>query len=236
MRQDEPMKSGASLGPGLTMSVLAFTSGFVDTLSFVALFGLFAAHITGNFVLMSTSLAEFRHGLWIKLFAVPVFILSAAATRLFIIRRERSSQDAAAHVMIGQALLLATFMAVGMASSPLSDHETPGVIVTGLIAAAAMAVQNTAARTFLIGLPPTTVMTGNLIQVIVDVIDLMHRHGNLELKRARLSRVAPMLLSFIAGTVLGALGYITVGFLCLIVPIVMIGVLAILIRPHTVPV
>ena len=33
------------------MSALGFISGFVDTLGFIALFNLFAAHITGNVVL-----------------------------------------------------------------------------------------------------------------------------------------------------------------------------------------
>lgn len=229
------MRKDLSFGPVPTMSVLAFTSGFVDTLSFVALFGLFAAHVTGNFVMMATSLAEFRHGLWIKLLAVPVFVLAAVATRFFIIRRERYSLQAAAHVMMAQAVLLAVFMVIATASSPFEHHETPGVIATGLLAAAAMAVQNTAARTFLSGLPPTTVMTGNLIQVIVDWVDLMHGHGRLDAKRTRLKRLVPMLLSFIAGTLLGAVGYLTVGFLSLVLPIVMVAVLSIMVRPHTVP-
>jgi uncharacterized membrane protein YoaK (UPF0700 family) len=31
---------------------LAFVAGFLDTCGFVALFGLFSAHVTGNFVLL----------------------------------------------------------------------------------------------------------------------------------------------------------------------------------------
>jgi uncharacterized membrane protein YoaK (UPF0700 family) len=229
-------RKDVSLGPVPTMSLLAFVSGFVDTLSFVGLFGLFAAHVTGNFVMMATSIAEFRYGLWIKLLAIPMFILAAVATRLFIIRRERHALQAAAQVMATQALLLTAFMVVALVSSPFRHHETAGVIATGLLAAAAMAVQNTAARTFLTGLPPTTVMTGNLIQVIVDTVDVWQGHGPVDTKRARLHKLLPMLLSFILGTVLGAAGYLAVGFWSLLLPIVVITGLSVSVRPHTVPV
>jgi len=223
------------LGPVPTMSVLAFTSGFVDTLSFIALFGLFAAHITGNFVLIATSIADFQEGLWIKLLAVPIFVLAAVLTRLYIIRRERHERDAAAHVMFGQAALLAAFMIVAVYHSPFDDHEDFGAFLTAMLASTAMAIQNTAARTFLVGLPPTTVMTGNLIQVIVDLVDIAHRHGNLEAKRARLAKLGPMLLWFIVGTLLGAVGYVTIGFWSLIMPIAVVTGLALRVRPHTVP-
>jgi uncharacterized membrane protein YoaK (UPF0700 family) len=229
------MTKDTSLGPVPTMSLLAFTSGFVDTLSFIALFGLFAAHVTGNFVLIATSIAEFRHGLWMKLLAVPVFVLAAVLTRLYIIRRERHELDAATHVMFGQAALLSVFMAVAVWHHPFKHHEDFGAILTALLAASAMAIQNTAARTFLAGLPPTTVMTGNMIQVIVDMVDIAHGHGHLEAKRARLKRLGPMLLAFIAGTMMGAVGYITVGFYSLLVPIVTVAGLAMRVRPHTVP-
>jgi uncharacterized membrane protein YoaK (UPF0700 family) len=229
------MTKHTSLGPVPTMSLLAFTSGFVDTLSFVALFGLFAAHITGNFVLIATSLAEFRHGLWIKLLVVPIFVFAAVLTRIYIIRRERHERDAAAHVMFGQVALLAAFMIVAVYHSPFDHHEDPGAFLTAFMAASAMAVQNTAARTFLSGLPPTTVMTGNLIQVIVDTVDIAHGHGHLEAKRARMAKLGPMLLSFIVGTMLGAVGYVTVGFYSLIIPIVTVAGLALRIRSHAVP-
>jgi uncharacterized membrane protein YoaK (UPF0700 family) len=229
------MTKDTPFGPVPTMSLLAFTSGFVDTLSFVALFGLFAAHVTGNFVLIATSIAEFRHGLWIKLIAIPVFLLAAVLTRLYIIRRERHALDAASHVMLAQAGLLAVFMAVAVYHTPFKHHEDFGAILTGLLAASAMAVQNTAARTFLSGLPPTTVMTGNMIQVIVDLVDIAHGHGPLDVKRARLAKLGPMLLAFIAGTMLGAVGYVTAGFYALILPIVAVAGLAMRVRPHTVP-
>src|SRR5476649_1091011 len=215
------------IGPAGTAVLLAYISGFVDTLSFIALFGLFAAHVTGNFVLIATSLMDMHHGLWMKLLAVPVFIAAAVVTRMFIIRRERHRRNAARHVLIVQALLLTAFMGTALASGPLVRGDQPLALLTGLLAAAAMAIQNTAARTFLSNLPPTTVMTGNLMQVIIDTVDLKLGHGPLDAKRARLAKLAPMLVAFVAGTLCGAIGYTTLGFLSLIVPILAIGALAI---------
>src|SRR6185312_17476771 len=136
------------------MSALGFISGFVDTLGFIALYGLFAAHITGNVVLLASAVVvDHRYGVAIKLLAIPTFIVAAIVTRFFIIRRERRALDATAHVLIAEAVLLAAFMAMALASAPFKSQESPAAIATGLLAATAMAVQNTAARTFMNGLP-----------------------------------------------------------------------------------
>ena len=229
------MQKRNTLGPRATMSALGFISGFVDTLGFIALFNLFAAHITGNVVLIAASLVDQRYGLAIKLLAVPTFIVAAIVTRFYIIRRERRVLDATAHVLIAEAVLLAAFMAMALASAPFKSQESPAAIATGLLAATAMAVQNTAARTFMNGLPPTTVMTGNLMQIIVDVVDVLHRHGKLEPKLDRLSRLVPLTLAFSAGAIGGAVGYVTIGFLALIAPILVALTLGLLGKPHPVP-
>ena len=37
---------------------LGFLAGYADTLGFLALFGLFTAHVTGNFILIGAALAD----------------------------------------------------------------------------------------------------------------------------------------------------------------------------------
>ncbi len=61
--------------------VLSFLAGYVDTVGFIALFGLFTAHVTGNFVLIGSELANHSHGILIKLLAFPAFILAVAPAR-----------------------------------------------------------------------------------------------------------------------------------------------------------
>jgi len=45
-------------GPLVIGTGLVFSAGFVDTVAFIALFGLFTAHVTGNFVLIGSELAH----------------------------------------------------------------------------------------------------------------------------------------------------------------------------------
>eukprot|EP01042_Synura_sphagnicola_P010850 gene10850-13895_t len=73
-------------------AAMSFLAGYVDTLGFVALFGLFTAHVTGNFVLIGSELAHPSHGVLIKFVAFPAFILSVAFTRMAVVWLERAGQ------------------------------------------------------------------------------------------------------------------------------------------------
>jgi len=63
-------------------TILAAVAGFVDTLSFVALFGLFTAHVTGNFVLIGAGIAGFGQGVVLKLSVFPAFVCGVVAASL----------------------------------------------------------------------------------------------------------------------------------------------------------
>ncbi len=61
--------------------VLSFNAGFVDTAGFLALQGLFTAHVTGNFVTLGAALALGTSGVIAKLLALPVFCAVVIAAR-----------------------------------------------------------------------------------------------------------------------------------------------------------
>lgn len=205
--------------------LFAFTAGFVDTTGFIALFGLFTAHVTGNFVLIGATLADYNPGLISKFLALPVFMLTVAAARVYVLRREARAADASGGLLMAQLLFLCLFMAAGLAASPFGSADAPVTILVGQCGVVAMAIQNAASRTAFAHLSPTTVMTGNVTLIVIDTVDLIGPRGDRRAAKARLKKMLPPVITFALGAMAGALGYIAFGFWCLLAPIA--GVLAI---------
>jgi len=68
--------------------VLGFAAGYVDGCTFVTLFGLFVAQVTGSFVIAGAILVVREYGALIKVLAIPVFLLGGAvATALVSVAR-----------------------------------------------------------------------------------------------------------------------------------------------------
>jgi uncharacterized membrane protein YoaK (UPF0700 family) len=197
----------------------AFTAGFVDTVGFVALFGLFTAHVTGNFVLIGASIAEFHGGIVAKLIALPVFFIVVALTHLYVTHRQRRDRNPVAALTLFEALFLASFMAAGLAASPFANSDSPAAIATGMLAVTAMAIQNAGARSVFATLSPTTVMTGNVTQIVIDAVDLMATPAKATEARTRLKKMLPPVLAFASGALAGGLGYVHVGFWSLLLPL-----------------
>src|ERR1700743_2281671 len=71
----------APLHPALPL-VLSLNAGFVATAGFLALQGLFTAHVTGNFVTFGASMVLGTSGALAKLLALPVFCMMVILVRL----------------------------------------------------------------------------------------------------------------------------------------------------------
>jgi uncharacterized membrane protein YoaK (UPF0700 family) len=213
----------AEFPSGLTVStLLAFAAGFVDTCGFIMLFGLFTSHVTGNFVLIGASLAESRPGLYAKLLAFPAFMVVVAITRLYLLHCERRQRDATRPLLVAQMTFLALFLATGVIASPIRDADAPFVILIGIFGVAAMAIQNAASRTIFAAQAPTTIMTGNTTQVVMDLVELSLRPDATQAK-ARLHKMVPPVIAFAAGAVASGLSVAWVGFWSLLCPLLAIA-------------
>jgi uncharacterized membrane protein YoaK (UPF0700 family) len=93
-----------------------------------------------------------------------------------------------------------------------------------------MAVQNAGSRLILANHGPTTMMTGNTTQAVIDLVDFLRGlpEENLQATK-RLKLLVPAILAFTAGALLGALAYVTFSFWCLIVPIVALLAVAVMV-------
>jgi len=218
-RGTTPLSSNASA------TLLAAVGGYVDTIGFVALFGLFTAHVTGNFVLIGAELARPGHGVLLKLLAFPAFILAVAASRLIALWCERHDRPAVRVILGLQALLLLAFMLAGFYGHPMRGSEHPLAIAAGLLGAAAMGLQNGAGRLLLSKLTPHTVMTGNVTQLVLDVTDLLLGHGGADV-RARVHKMLWPILAFGTGAILGALAFVHLGWVALLPALLAVAFLA----------
>ena len=215
--------------PRILPVALAFTAGFVDTLGFVALFSFFTAHVTGNFVVLGSALTLPLHGLIAKALALPIFIIAVAAVRLYGRSLDRRNVAVAPRLLAMEAIFLAIFATLGQLATPIVDGDAPMAIVTALSGVIAMGIQNAASRTVFASLSPTTVMTGNVTQLVIDTVDLVAGvpAGDGPALRARITRFWPPVVAFAAGAAGGAPGYKSGGFLSLLLPTGIVLALAI---------
>lgn len=205
--------------------LLSFVAGYVDTVGFVALFGLFTAHVTGNFVLIGASLVlAHKGGIIAKLAALPVFVLAVAATTTFVGVCKRDGKPPLSGVLFGQMVFLGGFAAVGIAASPVTNPDEPLAILAGLLGVGAMGIQNTASRLLMSDLPPTTVMTGGVTQFSIDAMRFLRGDTTSDAaeSRRRLVTLAVPVAAFAMGAIAGALIYTGAGFLALLVPILVL--------------
>ncbi|MEW6392646.1 MAG: YoaK family protein [Pseudomonadota bacterium] len=212
---------------GVTGMSMAFVGGYVDVIGFVLLFGLFVAHATGNIVMLGVGLAGDASGLASKLLALPVFIGTAAAAYALIRWRNAKGQPCEVLVLALQAVLLLVFMLLTARALPAADANAPGVMLAGLVGVVAMAVQNVAARVAFAHLAPTTMMTGNVTQIAIDIVDLAVTRGRPdEALRVRIRKTWPPVLAFALGAMGGALGVLFAGPWSLALGVVVVAVLA----------
>ena len=192
----------------ITSMILSFVAGYADTSTFVGADGLFSAHVTGNFVMFAYDIVTNQTaGSWAKLIAFPVFILAVFVSTL-IISQINDDKRAVKRLMIIEGFLLiiagltAWFYRYENTASGLKEFIPMFVVF-------ALGLQNASGRYFAKEvLAPTTVMTGNVTQFVIDLTGYL-KNEDPEKHRLKLKIIGAMyvILSFLAGCTIG--GFIT---------------------------
>ena len=211
-------------------ALLSFVAGYVDSIFFLGLFGIFVAQMTGSFVLVGTQFVTPESGLTIKLLGIPVFFLAGAlATAVAVAIGERGGSALAWVMGLECALLSALALTAVLLLVDATTIDAPGVEAAALLGLAAMGVQSAMVRLQMSGVASTNVMTTNTTQLAIDctlvLLEARHRgFGTVRTPavlaaRERLSGTLPIAAGFVLGTCCGAVGYAIAHFATLLVPL-----------------
>jgi uncharacterized membrane protein YoaK (UPF0700 family) len=197
-------------------SVLSFTAGYADASGFLALKGLFTAHVTGNFVTLGASLVFGTSGALTKALALPMFCIVVLLSRLLAFRLKALRWPVFRSLVRLQVLLLIACAGLATWLGPFDDPDGWPALVMGMTLVAAMALQNATYRTHLAHTPPSTIMTGTTTQLMLDLAEMLHglRPEIAAGTRARFKRLAMSVVVFAAGCGLAALLYAEVNKWC----------------------
>jgi uncharacterized membrane protein YoaK (UPF0700 family) len=204
----------------LLPTILSVMAGYVDTAGFLALHGLFTAHVTGNFVTIGSSLVSGTSGVIAKLLALPVFCLFVIGARLMRYGLMARGLPVVRSLLAIMLALFVIAMILSLQYGPFPGVDSWSSTLTGMILVGAMAIQNAVHKVHLGSAPPSTLMTGTTTQMMLDVADRICGVPD-EQKEAldtRLKRMGLAVLAFAAGCAGGALCYAFGGMWCFAVP------------------
>lgn len=193
---------------------LAFTlgtvAGFVDGVGFLALFGLFITHMSGNSTHVGVGVGT---GVWGDAIAygypIVVFVIAVAAGAVLVetlVRREVRSSLAA---LLGiEAVLLVALQLLGAWLDPNDDlvrNTAPFFVLAG-VAVTAMGLQSATLRRVGGVTVHTTFITGMLTSVGVELATLARAGRGDERRQAhrRLRLVGGVWLAYLSGAIAGA--------------------------------
>jgi len=231
-REDPPV-------PLLVPVLLSLVAGYLDSYTYLSLFGLFAAQVTGSFVIAGAEFVTSDFGIAGKLIAIAAFVAAAALTAALIIAAREARYAALPWMLALETLLLAGFAALMLFGPAVRDARDWHGILAGVFAAMAMGAQSVLVRMLMKDIPQTNVMTGNMTQLGIAVTELIaarrrfdhSRHGEGAMRefdhaRDRLITVSAIAPGFLAGAAAGAVAFATIGLHGALAPVAIIGALA----------
>jgi len=157
----------------LRMALLSGVAGYADAAGCVALAGLFPAHITGEVVATVARVsapfdAHQRARVAVVITFVLAVVVGALVSRAF---RQRGRSPLAA--LLGA--MAVSLLAFALSDWLFSPNTSARLTWQGVTVVTAMALQNVVMRRALTSSCPTTVMTGNLTQFTVELVELCFR-------------------------------------------------------------
>jgi len=202
-------------------TLLTLNGGYVDTVGFLALQGLFTAHVTGNFVTLGATVATGSAGALPKLLALPVFCVFVLLVRLISFGFQNRGWPVLRFLLVSKFALLAAAALFSIHHGLFTDANSISSLIMGMTLVAAMAIQNALHRVHLPKSPPSTLMTGTTTQVMLDIGEIIASRQNdgSGAVYARLKRMSLAVVAFALGCGAGAFVYVLSPIWCFVPPV-----------------
>jgi uncharacterized membrane protein YoaK (UPF0700 family) len=218
-RAIEQLRLEARLPP-----LLSVIAGMVDLTGFFTLGHVFTAHVTGNLVVVAAAAVHAGPFNLTQALAIPVFMLALAGVWLIAQASQRRGPGLASRLLLVQFLLLAAVLVFSVSTKPSADPRglTAGIAV--MIAVSAMACQYALLRLAMPRAVSTAVMTGNLTNTVLSLMDALAKdRALLPVDAGRLKRSVLLLFGFLLGCVVAACGVSVLGDWAWVLPVVLSG-------------
>src|SRR5262245_43851957 len=173
----------------------------VDVIGFLSL-GMFTAHVTGNIVLVGALMVRHSRVSPAQILAIPVFILAVAATWLIAKASGRRGSGLMRPLLLVQFLLVACLFVFSVVTKPSADPHGLMAAIAAMLAVSAMGCQFALLRLALPAAPSTAVMTGNLANAVLGLVDLSSGQPLMESDRLRVTGALRLVVGFFVGCVL----------------------------------
>jgi uncharacterized membrane protein YoaK (UPF0700 family) len=210
-------------------TLLSVIAGTVDLTGFLNLGNLFTAHITGNLVVVAALIVRGGRINPAQVLAIPAFILAVATTWFLAKVSGRRGPSLARLLLVIQFLLLAGVLIVSVITKPSTNPHGLMAGIAAMIAVSAMACQFALLRLALPVAPSTAVMTGNLTNTVLSLLDSRSltqplMAGDVERLRGSLQ----LLIGFFGGCVVAAVAVSLLGDWAWSLPVALAGVAVVL--------
>lgn len=206
---------------------LSFVGGYIDAVGFVALMGLFPAHVTGELVALSAQITAADGAAHHQALLAGLFLAGVVTSAL--LGRWLSKVKRSPYALQFGLLSCVLLAFLGFGAWGLTTASAAATTAAAGAAVFAMGVQNAIMRSALSGTLPTTVMTGNLTQFITELLNWAcgrldssaeHEHARQSLRRAL--TLARALGGFFSGAILGAWLARELGLFSVVLPTVIV--------------
>src|SRR5215470_71651 len=204
--------------------LLSVIAGMVDLTGFFTLGHVFTAHVTGNLVVAAADAVQGGPFHLTQALAIPVFMLALAGVWLIAQASHRRRLGLVSPLLLVQFLLLAAVLIFSVIARPSAAPNglMAGVVI--MIAVSAMACQYALLRLAMPRTVSTAVMTGNLTNTVLSLLDsLSTRRALLSVDSGRLKRSLHLLVGFLLGCVVAAYAVSVLGDWAWALPVALSG-------------